>query len=261
MPIIYYLNTPEPIAVVQHLQRKGGIFSSADFRELNYQRIARLKLGEYAAVMHPDQESIPDYSALIWGTGSDHDISLIMSPQRPFLKSVDDAHLDYVDMVTTALTGVNECTHNGVLLHSYCHAKAVEVLGNNMSHVDVLQCGPNKEPKLFCAHQGPSLYKPETELPIHKSIDLDVLLNFPARHDWQNNAGSGVSLEALRANLEALCRDTDVIRFDIGGLHFPTEQERSLYHGKINPLENREVMNRACETYAVLLETYFSNLG
>ncbi len=260
--IVYYLDSEEAKYISQELCHMGGIFSDTEFRELRRSDLLRVSIRDLASIFHPDQSTFPEYCALIWGSGKDHDISLIMSPQTDFMKSVDDAHTDYTDGVSTAITGVNECVHNSILLHNYQHAKVVEVRGNLREDMKMVECGPKKEKKLYLQHPRASLFGgKKAECPIHKSIDMDVVPSFPARYDWQNNPGTGMVLEELNADLERVCTVNRVTRFDIGGLHFPKPEELEHYiGGKINPKENAQALSFAVLCYKTLLETYLRNI-
>ncbi|HIH42325.1 TPA: hypothetical protein HA246_01645 [Candidatus Woesearchaeota archaeon] len=254
------MDSEESKYIVGELQ-KSDLASRVEFRELKKSDLIRIGR-PHTSLFHPVQNRFPEYCALIWGSGKEHDVSLIMSPQTDFMKSVDDAHIDFKNGVTTELTGVNECVHNSVLLHNYMHAKAIEVRGNLETDIEIVECGPNKEKKLYIQHNGPSVFENKASaLLVHKSIDLDVVPGFPARYDWQNNPGAGFSLEELKSDLERVCEANRVIRFDVGGLHLPTPEEVAKYgNRKINPRVDTKALEFAVHCYKVLLETYLSRV-
>ena len=264
--VVYYLESEETHLVVNRLQNQTNEFNDVDFVTLSQSGLWRISHPPSGStVFHESQKSFPQYCALIWGSGEKHDVSLIMSPSVPFRKSVDDAHDDFNDL-GTRLKGVNEATHNSVLLLYNREAKEVEVIGNHNSREEYVHGGrgPNFTTidKRFFQHRTPSSYisNPSPEV-IHKSIDLDVIGGFPARHDWQNNPGAGLSLEELRADLEKLCATNKVVRFDIGGLHLPTSDEVTHYkNGIVNPRVNSKSLDFAINCYHVLLETYLAKI-
>ena len=274
--IIYYIGHDEDKYIVDEVQKNPGSLRNAEFRQIDWgvlrnSKIIDLDRLSVDAYFGNVDDPFEDNVALVWGSGFFHHYSVFLSPTKEFMKSVDDAHADLGWQGTPSLTG-NPSQIIGIALENYlahncrlfCMNKWIRYLEvrDNLKP-DLIEAdfvGENFEKKYLELHNSPSRFiNSKINHPVHKSIDLDVVPGFPAMYKWQNDSGQLFSLEELKADLEKLCTSMSVIRFDVGGLHFPREGEEKRHDSNINPLKDEKALQFAVNCYKVLLETYFNN--
>ncbi len=161
------------------------------------------------------QEPIKEKKAiLIWGNGDDHDISYYFSPEEPYFKSVDDVHDDMRNLTDNEIDCGN---HNTALLKYDRQLKGLEVLGVEvrLGNLETLRENYDLNRIGFIRVQ-PDLDSRLYGQVVHKSIDLDVVENYPCSPEFM---GGTWSSKEVKQAFESMLRENDVIRFDVGGLH------------------------------------------
>jgi hypothetical protein len=112
---------------------------------------------------------------------------------------------------------------------------------------------------------------------IHGSVDLDVIRGFPAMFDWQfdkkeKQSGKesrlidnrGITLDELTESLVSVLSKNNLRRFDLGGLHHPTEGgDLSLANHPqiVNPSESKEALDFAIACYERVLSIAYERMG
>lgn len=220
MKRIYYIEGCIEQKIVNYLESAG--MSSISFIGLNERNISRDSYGKEYFSIHEDK------AILIWGSGTKHHFSYFFSPSKPYFKSVDDAHDDL--NVILDKNKINFGNHNRVLLMNDNNLSGIEILGVRLRYMDDISMGNiNKE------KNNPSFLKVSYHLAsqltgqsVHKSIDLDVVADFPCHPD---HACGGKSFSAIKTNFEELLKKNNVLRFDVGGLDLKSKKSLRNDHG------------------------------
>lgn len=253
--LILHLNDDSSLAVTKEL-KEDKKFSSLNFQELSISKLKGLKKREFASGL----DSLPMYAALIWGDGENHHTSLAMSPRAKFIKSVDDAHEDYVP-INLLCNSFLYASHNTVLALHNEFISEIEVIGLR-NHPYTAEVKGASGTVSFYAHSGPSrLCTTNEPMLVHKSIDFDVMQGFPAWRIWQQ--GEKFSKEFIENAFEGLCKAHYVKRFDLGGLSLPNEDESKKYTelGLLNPIKDRKVFNYAVDCYKSMLSIWLGYIN
>ena len=204
MDKIYHLRDATTLRVVDYLKQHG--FSRMPFVPVQEPQLC--KTGYFSSRWIPPSE---EKAVLLWGDGSHHQVSYHFSPERKYFKSIDDAHDDFGPFYY----GKVECgNHNTMLVNRDNYLQGLEVLGVNFrlgKNAEINRIATQKDIGIMISKELKTTLSGEV---VHKSIDLDVLKNYPCR--WGYAIGQH-NFEQMKANFETLLRGNQVVRFDVGG--------------------------------------------
>ncbi|MBW3000037.1 hypothetical protein KY339_05175, partial [Candidatus Woesearchaeota archaeon] len=112
---------------------------------------------------------------------------------------------------------------------------------------------------------------------IHGSVDLDVISGFPARYDWQVDEKKqgkktihvdekGITLDELIESLALVLGKNKPIRFDLGGLHLPTNGDKRRMPKRSNvsivdPLKSKQAFDYAIACYERVLSIAYERMS
>ncbi|MEE9323790.1 MAG: hypothetical protein V3U72_04560 [Candidatus Aenigmarchaeota archaeon] len=217
---IYYFHNPITEKIADYLR------SRSNFKSLNFIPVFE----DNITITTKDKGYFNNVNGrkaiLIWGHGDDHDVSYFFSPGEPYFKSVDDAHDDLRNLEKW---GISCCSHNTALLKNDKNLRGLEVLGVTNRYCDHHDPGELKKEfglndiEFIRVRHGLKSAIPSGQA-VHKSIDLDVVGNYPCSSEYRMGVRT---FEEVEQAFGKMLKENDVIRFDVGGLRLAIPKKPS----------------------------------
>lgn len=190
-----------------------GKLLKGNLHAMRFEPIVPEDIGPYSEMPPEGRIRIPDEKAvLIWGNGHNHKLSYFFRPDRPYHKSVVDAHMDFYSL-PSMLTHVFGTNHNMALVLNDDNLQSLEVLGvTDLTQPPSINFDIPNKGKTVPLRFTPEMSSALVGKTVQESIELDAIKGYPC------NAPHGLrTAEEVKKSFEDTLRNNDVVRLDVGG--------------------------------------------